>query len=375
MQDEDEFYVVLPSNADPDVYPNNNASNFKVHYQNPIQFAQPNEWKVALTDMTYNQSSVTTNISQGFEYDARLESRAEITHNSKENTYNLTFLNPHPITGNFVLVEIKDGYFEFRSLLPYTVAFDSQDDATIFGFSDQKSSLDSLTYFERDFKLCAQFPHSFKFNVDLMLKTRKYLPTITVTFFPADRSMEPTKQIIFDKSHLFANADDLANYIKKEGIKAKCLHDCYYDSVRRKICFTVKTDIYKFKLWNNPNRVLGFVQDSFTCSSQKNFCAVNDPKLVYQISNMFVYASFLSPIRVGHMQVPLLKNIYIDTTKDFPKNELRNISMKHLMYLPLNVSTINSIEVNIRDDGGALAPCSEYAKTCLTLHFKRFRKI
>ena len=74
------------------------------------------------------------------------------------------------------------------------------------------------------------------------------------------------------------------------------------------------------------------------------------------------------------MQVPLLKNIYIDTTKDFPKNELQNISMKHLMYLP-NVSTINSIEVNIWDDSGALAPCGEYAKTCLTLHFKRFRKI
>ena len=91
MQDEDEFYVVLPSNADPDVYPNNNASNFKVHYQNPIQFAQPSEWKLALTDMTYNRPSVTTNINQGFEYDARFESRAEITHNSKENTYNLTF--------------------------------------------------------------------------------------------------------------------------------------------------------------------------------------------------------------------------------------------------------------------------------------------
>ena len=72
MQDENGFYVILPSNSNPDVHPDNTASNFRVNYQNPIQLAQPNEWKVALTDMTYNQSSVTTNISQGFEYEQKL---------------------------------------------------------------------------------------------------------------------------------------------------------------------------------------------------------------------------------------------------------------------------------------------------------------
>ena len=87
---------------------------------------------------------------------------------------------------------------------------------------------------------------------------------------------------------------------------------------------------------------------------------------------MFVYASILEPIRVGHTQVPLLKNVYSDTTKNFAINQLRNVPLKHLMYIPLNVFIINSIEINIRDDSGAFVPFSDYAKTCLTLHFKRF---
>ena len=53
MQDENGFYVILPSNSHPDIYPNNNASNFRVSYKNPTEFAQPTEWKVTLAEMTY----------------------------------------------------------------------------------------------------------------------------------------------------------------------------------------------------------------------------------------------------------------------------------------------------------------------------------
>ena len=139
----------------------------------------------------------------------------------------------------------------------------------------------------------------------------------------------------------------MANFIKNEGIEAKCLKDYYYDEKKNRICLTVAVVIYKFKLLNNLKRVLGFSQDSFTCINKKTFCAENEPQLIYELSNMYVYASILEPIRVGHALVPLLKNVYIDTTKNFEPNQLRNVPLKHLMYIPLNVSIINSIEINI----------------------------
>ena len=110
-----------------------------------------------------------------------------------------------------------------------------------------------------------------------------YKVTVTFTFYPLDRKMEPTKKIIIDKYHAFPKVSELANFIKNEGIKAKCLKDCYYDEIKNRICLTVADVVYKFKLLNNLKRVLGFTQDSFTCTDEKTFCAENEPQLMYEL--------------------------------------------------------------------------------------------
>ena len=87
-QDENGFYVILPSNSDPDVHPDNAASNFRVNYQNPIRFDQPKEWKVAFAEMTYYHSPYTISKQQGFEYDATFDLRVQTTYYGEKKSYN-----------------------------------------------------------------------------------------------------------------------------------------------------------------------------------------------------------------------------------------------------------------------------------------------
>ena len=58
--------MVLPSNSNPDIHPNNNASNFTVSWENPI--CLNNNWKVALTEMTYIYSPFSLTSEHGIEY-------------------------------------------------------------------------------------------------------------------------------------------------------------------------------------------------------------------------------------------------------------------------------------------------------------------
>ena len=129
MQDEDGFYVILPSNSDPDVHPDNTASNFKVNYQNPIRFDQPKEWKVAPAKMTYYHSPYTISKQQGFGYDATFDLKVEITYDGEKKSYNMNFLNTNPTTVSIAITEDTENVFEVIASLPFTFAFDSKSKA------------------------------------------------------------------------------------------------------------------------------------------------------------------------------------------------------------------------------------------------------
>ena len=70
MNQGDDFYMVLPSNASPDLYPNNNASSFIVSWDQSIELNQNDLWKVALTecDYMYRPHTLTTNYAIEIKY-------------------------------------------------------------------------------------------------------------------------------------------------------------------------------------------------------------------------------------------------------------------------------------------------------------------
>ena len=166
----------------------------------------------------------------------------------------MNFLNTNPTTVSIALTEDTENIFEFIATLPFTFAFDSESEASEMGFTCQKLSLDNLRYYGNNILLRAQYPNWFKSNIKLMNNGRDnyiYKVLVTFTFYPLDRKMKPTKKIMIDKYYAFSQASELANFIKNEEIKAKCLKDCYYDENKNRICLTVADVVYKFKLLNN----------------------------------------------------------------------------------------------------------------------------
>ena len=74
----------------------------------------------------------------------------------------------------------------------------------------------------------------------------------------------------------------------------------------------------------------------------------------------------------GHM-VPLLKSIWLDgEKKSYSHGEIINYIVANPMYLPVASTSINSVEVDIRNVFGKYIPFPETAVTSITLHFKNY---
>ena len=58
MKKDSDFYMVLPSNASPDMHPKNTATDFTVSLQNPIKLDPKRSWTVALMDMCYSHERI-----------------------------------------------------------------------------------------------------------------------------------------------------------------------------------------------------------------------------------------------------------------------------------------------------------------------------
>jgi hypothetical protein len=52
-----DFYMILPSNSNPLTHPNNDASNFIIELEKPLNLT--GKWVVALTEMIYSHSQIS----------------------------------------------------------------------------------------------------------------------------------------------------------------------------------------------------------------------------------------------------------------------------------------------------------------------------
>ena len=84
----DDLYIVLPSNACTDIHLNNNASNYIVSWENPIEFnsSTPQQWKVALMEINFNYIQKSLNANFGFQY-------KKMAVNTYTNEFSLYFAN------------------------------------------------------------------------------------------------------------------------------------------------------------------------------------------------------------------------------------------------------------------------------------------
>ena len=147
-----------------------------------------------------------------------------------------------------------------------------------------------------------------------------------------------------------------------------------------KISFILQKNISSIRLTNGLNFVLGFQNVSFYPgnlreSKRPTYVAEFRPQLKRGIMNMYIYASICRPIYVGHTMVPLLKNVFIDSSKDADtEGHARNYVVYNPMYIPISTTSFSQIEINIRNDAGQLVSFPHGAITCLTLHFRKHQR-
>ena len=96
------------------------------------------------------------------------------------------------------------------------------------------------------------------------------------------------------------------------------------------------------------------------------------PVLNQGITHLYIYSSICKPMNVGGVKVPLLKSIWLDgERRNYSHGEIINVPITNPMYIPVSQTSINSIEVNIRNDYGKYIPFPDGSVTSLTLHFKK----
>ena len=383
------FYAVLPSNACPKTQPNNNASNYIIDLENPIQFE--GNWEVALTEYTFNQFNMLsddpatvlyTKIHHYYkEYYLSLDVNGKFKVSNAvtkldDNTYvDLSIDDKFKVSNAATKIDdntYADGFFKFTynktdhpirvecSLNEtYIVVFDSETNALKFGFPTKvlynvKKSFASTTravpgisdklsvriYWPRPFyydkKILPQYP-LFRTTKQLKEYFVKNLANI-ITNVTIDEnkifSFEPTPDI-----NAITFDEELAS---KLGFEKQTLFNCDKAIDHKTGVASHKTQVFK---------------------------GTKKVKVMKAFEQLLIYTSVSDPIIVGDVKVPLLGAVWVDTRNG--PDEIIHDTMDHPMYIPISTKSINNMEVNIRNDGGKLIQFPYGSKSTLILHFRK----
>ena len=129
------------------------------------------------------------------------------------------------------------------------------------------------------------------------------------------------------------------------------------------------TDTLKYilKFHGGLNDVLGYTERKFNAKYGVYHTAPLMVDLERGITNIYIYCDLCEHIRVGDTTAPLLRPIAFNAHK---YGEMVHMNYVKPMYVPLNKSYINSIEITLCDTAGDVLGFVEGITTAV-LHFKR----
>lgn len=417
MSQEDSFYMILPSNASPRTHPNNHASDYIVAWENPIYLNPEFKWKVALTEISYIYKPTTLSSSYRIEFSAwqkSIDSGTLVIGQSTNNnfTYSVdniqrasskthyrdqSWPNDDPQSdANFQFkITIIEDRFHIVSPNPFSLDFsnchNAQELKELLGLSNHKGTMIhcqlEVTY--NDFMITGFT--KFSDRLTEMMQTADDLDLANL--FPGIKAIVYLFSLekyafSFPEDKSFLTVIEMVKYLKTGNFQ-KVFQDVNFNEAKNRMEIKLHDFIQDVHLINGLNYVLGFDDPHvhrfypvdkyhFLPGSLKRYStdwvATHPPQLHRGISNMFVYASICKPVYVGHTQVPLLKNVFIDSSNDAnEKGSARNYVVINPMYVPVDGSLFNSIEINIRNDSGHIVPFPRGAITSITIHFQRDR--
>lgn len=375
MLTKNDFYVVLPSNASPNRHPHNDASNFTISWDEPIIFNPLHHWKVALTELSYiyQPHTVTTNLSieyyknEGPIYTLK-PTITIVRDNSKFHIEgNYTFVSPQNADA---LIQIRIDHIHERievwGNLPFKIDWPEA------GFDNVFCDENHLAYSKKHLQ-------SILDDSTLKRESKKFQFSVNI------HTLNRAKKIYnFPEDKKLATGSALVSYIKNHC--KDIFHEIDLQTSNKRVYFQMGTRVSRIKFFGGLNFVLGFYNDTFVSKISPNgfdelhqdrdttiYKADVLPQLRRGVKNMYIYASCCQPVVVGHARVPLLKNVFIDASKDGNQHgHMRSLNIHNPMYVDINSTVLNKIHINIRNDAGNLIAFPQGAITVMCLHFKRF---
>ena len=378
QDDDDDFYMVLPSNGCKDTHPDNTANKFITSWEQPIYFE--GNWKVALTEA--NLSYTTTTINRDFAircfapHTAQQYFKGRLVGNVAKREVRLIIPElPKLLVPDVMITTPQVKYVSadvddlvFQSRFPIGIAF-------------RKYRHSSLTSGDPPFNIVLGIIHLCNIidgkNICHARPNAAYDKEKIKTFvFDEEVILQFTVPSIKLSNEIHADEDWFWSNIEQmsEGLM-KVFNDAFSDVkvYSGKLVMHIHPNIVAVEFINGLNIALGLRDCFYTIGKDATLKAERQPFLRHGINSMYIYSSVCRPIRVGETCVPLLKSLWLGGSDVNSRTfgEVRNIVVKNPMYIPLSSTSINSIEVNIRADSGRLIPFVEGSVTSLTLHFKR----
>lgn len=386
-----DFYMILPSNASPATNPDNHPSDYIVTWENSIDLDPNYNWTVALTELSYIYSTNTIAMQYGIKY-KRITEKFDLANGftvdvvydtqQKDIKTQISGIAPYEERTFYCIVNY-DEQFEMHSNTPFTY-YPDDDTYEKLGFDDYTPKDAVYLHDLGEWVIKAETALTYLYPYYEEEEEEEQITSIEINDLNLKwKYLEEKEDYIFFKTiKKVITTKDLVEFISKE---CKDIFDTmetvgYDESLR--VHFIAKQDIFEVSLLNGLHFVLGFNDMTYHKETSEilyesaKFNQIEQtgdyiPQMNRGNTNMFIYASICKPIHVGHSLVPLLKNIHIDISNDFQLGSSRNYTVINPMYVPVASTSFNSIEINIRNDVGALLTFPSGSITTITVHFKK----
>lgn len=188
-----------------------------------------------------------------------------------------------------------------------------------------------------------------------------------VITFKIDKKID-TFKVKFQNYDTFKSiAEDVEKFCKEKNIPCSFS----YNNIEQKMKIDVKSPPY-IDFSEGLNEELGFKHTNFHLSpggfTPKSFVSRQLENKLKCISALFIYCNIIDYQFIGNTFAPLLRTILVNENSDNYGKYIDHIFSKP-HYIPVSVNTIDTIEINIRDDTGEPIHF-EAGKILVKLHFK-----